>query len=84
MDATKSKSRPRKLAICVYLFPSVFICVPCCLFIASPVQAQAPAIRIGEAVPRDVREIYDRGMQFLAQTQTEDGDWKETVSRARA
>jgi hypothetical protein len=26
-------------------------------------------------VPRDVREMYDRGMQYLAKTQTEKGDW---------
>ena len=38
--------------------------------------AQAPATGAGEAVPRDVREIYDRGLQYLATTQSEDGDWK--------
>ena len=38
--------------------------------------AQAPSVRIGEAVPRDVREIYDRGLQYLATAQTEQGDWK--------
>ena len=38
--------------------------------------AQGPSIRIGEVVPRDVREIYDRGMQYLASSQTEAGDWK--------
>ena len=37
--------------------------------------AQSPNIRIGEAVPRDVREMYDRGLQFLASTQSEKGDW---------
>jgi hypothetical protein len=48
------------------------------LFLApSALFAQGPAIRMGEAVPRDVREIYDRGMQYLASTQTEDGDWKD-------
>ena len=31
---------------------------------------------IGEAVPRDVREMYDRGLQFLASTQSEKGDWQ--------
>ena len=28
-------------------------------------QAQAPAVRVGEVVPRDVREIYERGLQYL-------------------
>jgi hypothetical protein len=39
--------------------------------------AQAPATRFGEVVPRDVREIYDRGLQFLVNSQSENGDWKE-------
>jgi hypothetical protein len=37
--------------------------------------AQPPNARIGEAVPRDVREMYDKGMQYLARTQSENGDW---------
>jgi hypothetical protein len=37
--------------------------------------AQAPTTRSGEVVPRDVREMYDRGLQYLAKTQTEQGDW---------
>src|SRR5438552_1313866 len=37
--------------------------------------AQPPNARIGEAVPRDVRELYDKGLQFLVKTQTENGDW---------
>jgi hypothetical protein len=38
--------------------------------------AQAPNTRIGEAVPRDVRELYDKGVQYLAKTQSENGDWQ--------
>jgi hypothetical protein len=38
--------------------------------------AQAPSTRSGEVVPRDVREMYERGMQYLARTQTEQGDWQ--------
>src|SRR5215471_9997003 len=37
--------------------------------------AQPPNARIGEAVPRDVREMYDRGLQYLIKTQSENGDW---------
>lgn len=37
--------------------------------------AQPPGIRYGEAVPRDVREMYDRGLQYLAKSQSENGDW---------
>jgi hypothetical protein len=42
---------------------------------AAGAQAQVPNVRIGEAVPRDVRELYDKGVQFLAKAQTERGDW---------
>jgi hypothetical protein len=38
--------------------------------------AQLPNVKVGEVVPRDVREVYDRGMQYLATTQTEDGSFK--------
>lgn len=37
--------------------------------------AQMPFTHHGEAVPRDVREMYDRGLQYLAETQTDNGDW---------
>jgi hypothetical protein len=39
--------------------------------------AQLPEPKIGEAVPRDVREMYDRGLQFLANSQTQTGDWQD-------
>ncbi len=42
---------------------------------AGPAAAQIPTSRFGEAVPRDVREMYDRGLQYLAKTQSENGDW---------
>ncbi len=37
--------------------------------------AQPPAVQPGEVVPRDVRQIYDRGLQFLAASQSQDGTW---------
>jgi hypothetical protein len=39
------------------------------------VTAQPPTARFGEVVPRDVREMYDRGLQYLANTQSENGEW---------
>src|SRR5579864_1444381 len=45
------------------------------LLLAAPAMAQPPGIRQGEVVPRDVREMYDRGLQYLATTQSERGDW---------
>ena len=48
------------------------------LIAAAPAaMAQAPLAHHGEAVPRDVREMYDRGLQYLAGKQTENGDWTD-------
>lgn len=47
------------------------------LVAATPARAQLPEIRIGEVVPRDVREMYDRGLQYLAKSQTDNGDWTD-------
>ncbi len=41
-----------------------------------PTSAQPPEIRYGEAVPRDVREIYDSGLQYLISAQADDGSWQ--------
>jgi len=45
------------------------------LGLATRAEAQPPGTRFGEVVPRDVRELYDRGLQYLAAKQTEKGDW---------
>ena len=37
--------------------------------------AQLPSVRTSEAIPRDVREIYDRGLSYLVSTQSDDGSW---------
>ncbi len=37
--------------------------------------AQLPFTHHGEVVGRDVRELYDRGLQYLANTQNKDGGW---------
>jgi hypothetical protein len=37
--------------------------------------AQLPSARAAEAIPRDVREIYDRGLTYLASQQADDGSW---------
>lgn len=38
-------------------------------------RAQLPNAQYGEVVPRDVREMYDKGLQYLAKTQAADGGW---------
>lgn len=40
-------------------------------------QGHFPVARHGDAVPRDVREMYDRGLQYLAKTQTPEGSWTD-------
>src|SRR5262245_37799115 len=42
---------------------------------AGAANAQPLNARIGEAVPRDGRDLYDKGMQYLAKTQAENGTW---------
>jgi hypothetical protein len=38
-------------------------------------QGQFPVARHGTVVPRDVREMYDKGLHYLAKTQTKEGNW---------
>lgn len=45
---------------------------------------QTPQIHSGEVVPRDVREIYERGLNFLATSQAEDGSWQGSGGEAGA
>ena len=42
---------------------------------ATIARPQPPNARIGEAVPRDVRELYDKGLQYLVKTQNANGEW---------
>lgn len=52
------------------------LAILCCAVLpAGPAAGQLPELRYGEAVPRDVREIYDAGLQYLVKTQTDSGDW---------
>jgi hypothetical protein len=45
--------------------------------LAAPLaSAQSPAARVsGDAIPRDMREIYDRGLAYLVSKQGDDGAW---------
>jgi hypothetical protein len=44
--------------------------------------AQPPTEYHGEVIPRDVREMYDRGLKYLAASQSEAGDWSGTGGEA--
>ena len=46
------------------------------LFIfVSPAKAQSLQIQTGDPVPRDVRDLYDRGLQYLSANQDDEGCW---------
>jgi hypothetical protein len=62
--------------------PAAVITAVALLFIADARDAcaQIPEIRTGDAIPRDVRELYDRGLEYLVKTQSEKGDWPGGMS----
>lgn len=45
---------------------------------AAPAVAQMPFVRSGDALPRDVRELYDAGCRYLVASQDPSGSWKDT------
>jgi len=49
----------------------------CLAAVSGTAVAQDPLAHHGEIVPRDVREMYDRGLQYLASKQTDNGDWTD-------
>ncbi len=53
----------------------VLLATSICLIGIAATTAQPPNASIGEAVPRDVRDLYDKGLQYLVKTQTANGDW---------
>jgi hypothetical protein len=63
----------RGLLFCVNAFLAMLVAS----FVAAPsaARAQVGPEHVGEVVPRDVREMYDRGLQYLIKTQTEEGSW---------
>jgi hypothetical protein len=67
----RTTSRAARLSFLLAVV-GAFISVP------TAARAQLPTTRYGEVVPRDVREIYDRGLQYLAATQSQNGDWAGT------
>jgi hypothetical protein len=70
------RPRRRSAAICGAIAAISVLCVP---MAGSRLLAQPPGVRVGEVVPRDVRELYDRGLNFLASTQREDGGWPNSM-----
>jgi hypothetical protein len=54
---------------------TVAIVVAFVSYAGAPCLAQPVQEHIGEVVPRDVREMYDRGLQYLVKTQNDAGGW---------
>ena len=42
--------------------------------------AQDPALRFGGQIPPEVDRIYERGLEWLAKKQAEDGAWQDGQS----
>lgn len=47
----------------------------CVALLGGPLQAQDPQLRFGVEVSRDVEQIYERGLEWLATNQTPQGTW---------
>jgi hypothetical protein len=77
MRATPCQATKRNIPILPPARQLLFGLLLCGVLLARPIstQAQPPNARIGEAVPRDVRELYNKGLQYLAKTQTQAGGW---------
>ncbi|QDV64814.1 hypothetical protein Mal65_39780 [Crateriforma conspicua] len=58
--------------------------IACCmlLFGTTHCGAQVLEIRTGEAVPREVREMYDAGLQHLIDSQDQQGSWNSSYRGA--
>ncbi|HEY2759646.1 MAG TPA: squalene--hopene cyclase [Pirellulales bacterium] len=73
MQVIRTVSRRMRLSAAF----AVVCAVALCLVAADRVRGQLPEERQGEVVPRDVREMYDRGLQYLANSQTPEGGWND-------
>jgi hypothetical protein len=77
-----TSSRTRDQRIChrlAKIFVSVAATVAVVCTTSGRLAAQPPGARVGEVVPRDVREMYDKGLSYLATTQREDGGWPNSM-----
>jgi hypothetical protein len=77
-----TSSRTRDQRICrrlAKILVSVAASVAVVCTTSGRLAAQPPGARVGEVVPRDVREMYDKGLGYLATTQREDGGWPNSM-----
>ncbi|MEZ6147109.1 MAG: squalene--hopene cyclase [Planctomycetaceae bacterium] len=53
----------------------VFVTVTLLVIGTGVTRAQGPSIQYGDAVPAEVKQIYERGLDYLANEQQQDGSW---------
>ena len=53
----------------------VFVTVTLLVIGTGVTRAQGPSIQYGDAVPAEVKQIYERGLDYLASEQQQDGSW---------
>jgi len=53
-----------------------FLLVSGLLAVSSPLLAQTGGIRLGNEIPPEVESIYERGLAYLANSQSDDGSWR--------
>lgn len=54
---------------------AILLAAPLAAAWANSAAGQLPELRSGEVVPRDIREMYDRGLKYLVEKQTPEGSW---------
>jgi hypothetical protein len=54
-----------------------FVALLLCFHSLTDARAQSPALRFGGEVPPEVDTIYERGLSWLAQRQSPDGQWQD-------
>ncbi len=65
----------KKHAMGCRLLVGVFCGLLAAQFSGASASAQGPTVRYGVKVPQDVRLMYERGLNYLAKTQQENGAW---------
>ncbi len=55
-----------------------------CAIIGGRASAQLPEIRYGTEVPPEVKQMYERGVEYLCRTQQQDGSWAGGQQGARS
>jgi hypothetical protein len=64
--ALSMKQRPLRMTVAVLIS-----------LVGSSVFAQLPDVHTGTSVPFEVRDMYDRGLEYLVKTQSDSGGWPD-------